>query len=309
MHNRSPLQPRRLKVFQGFSELDVEVNGVRLRGKTGPNNGKPALLLLHGHPENHMMWHRVAPKLAEDFFLVLPDLRGYGRSDRPNSGTNHAGYSNREMARDAVALMEHFGCREFGVAGHDRGARVAARLAVDSPDRVSRAMLLDIAPTLAMYEGTTRDFASGYWHWFFLTQPAPLPETLIGANPRAYVEGIMGGRHAGLTPFPAEILEHYVAGFAGPERAMGACEDYRASATIDLDHDRADIAQGVMIKPELRVLWAKHGIIEKLFDPLPLWGKIASTVSGRSIDSGHYLPEENPEEILKDMRDFFNAAS
>jgi len=292
-------------VFFGFDELDITVNGVRLRGRVGPACGKPPLLLLHGHPESHLMWHRVAPALAEDFFIVAPDLRGYGNSERPQASPDHSTYSKREMARDCVELMAALGHQQFYVAGHDRGARVAARLAADSPECVTRVMLLDIAPTLDMYEGTTRDFASAYWHWFFLIQPAPLPETLIGADPRAYVEGVMGARHAGLAPFPRDVLDHYIAGFAGIERARGACEDYRAAATIDLDHDRRDRDQGRKIAAPLRVLWGKHGVIERLFEPLELWQNIADTVSGRALDCGHYLPEEQPEEIVAEMRAFF----
>ena len=296
-------------MFDGFAELDVEVNGVRLRGRHSSDEGKPALLLLHGHPQSHVMWHRVAPALAEDFFVVAPDLRGYGESGRPIADTKHHSYSKREMSRDALALMEHLGRREFSVVGHDRGARVAARLAADAPDRVHRAMLLDIAPTLDMYEATNREFASTYWHWFALIQPAPLPETLIGNSPRAYVEGVMGGRHAGLAPFPPEVIDAYVAGLTGMERALGACEDYRASASIDLEHDRADRAAGNHIRVPLRILWAEHGVIEKHFDPLELWQNIAVSISGRVVDCGHYLAEENPDEIVSEIREFFTAGS
>lgn len=292
-------------MFHDFRELDVEVNGVRLRGRVGPDPGKPPLLLLHGHPQSHMMWHRVAPELAENYFVVAPDLRGYGDSARPAPSTDHSAYSKRAMAQDCLALMEHFGHQRFAVAGHDRGGRVAARLAADAPDRISRAMLLDVAPTLDMYEGTNRAFASAYWHWFFLIQASPMPETIIGGNPRAYVEGVMGGRHAGLAPFPPEVLAHYVSGFDGADRAVGACEDYRAAASIDLKHDEADRTEGRKIQVPLRVLWAKHGVIEKLFHPIGLWEKIATTVSGRAIDCGHYLPEERPDEILEEMRSYF----
>lgn len=296
-------------MFDGFAAFDVEVNDVRLRGRLSSDEDKPALLLLHGHPQSHAMWHRVAPALAENFFVVAPDLRGYGESGRPVPDAEHQSYSKREMARDALALMEYLGRREFSVVGHDRGARVAARLAADAPDRVHRAMLLDIAPTLDMYEATTREFASAYWHWFALIQPAPLPEILIGSNPRAYVEGVLGGRHAGLAPFPAEVLDAYITGLTGTERALGACEDYRASASIDLQHDRADRAAGSLIQVPLRVLWAEHGVIEKHFTPLELWRDIAVDVSGRAVDCGHYLAEENPDEIVSEIHEFFKAGS
>ncbi|MBS1690960.1 MAG: alpha/beta hydrolase [Actinobacteria bacterium] len=296
-------------MFEGFAELDAEVNGVRLRGRMGPDNGKPPLLLLHGHPQSHMMWHRVAPALSDNHFVVAPDLRGYGDSGRPLPRADHSTYSKRTMAQDCLALMEHLGHRRFAVAGHDRGGRVAARLAADAPTRVERLMILDVAPTVDMYEGTTREFATAYWHWFFLIQPAPLPETLIGANPRAYVTGVMGSRHAGLQPFPTEVLDHYVSGFDGADRAVGACEDYRASATIDLEHDLLDRARGRMITPPLRVLWAEHGVIERHFDPLGLWREVASDVSGRPVDCGHYLAEENPHEVVDEMSDFFQTVA
>lgn len=295
-------------MFPDFNELDIEVNGVRLRGRVGPDASKPALLLLHGHPESHVMWHRVAPALAERFYVVAPDLRGYGESDRPDVGANPEAYSKREMARDCIALMEALGHGQFFVAGHDRGARVAARLVADAPTRVHRAMFLDIAPTLDMYTQTNREFATSYWHWFYLIQPAPLPETLIGDNPRAYVEGVMGARHAGLAPFPSEVIDHYVAGFTGAGRAAGACEDYRAAAGIDLDHDRLDRLEGRLIEPPIRVLWARHGVIERLFEPLTLWEALARDVSGRSVDCGHYIPEEAPDEVIEEMLAFFGAA-
>jgi len=291
-------------MFDGFPELDVTVNGVRLRGRLGPDPDRPPVLLLHGHPESHLIWHKVAPTLALDFFLVLPDLRGYGDSDRPAATADHSSYSKREMARDCVELMAQLGHRRFDVVAHDRGARVAARLAADHPDRVGRVMLMDIAPTLDMYENTTRAFATTYWHWFFLIQPAPVPETLIGTNPRTYVEAVMGSRHAGLTPFPPEVLNRYVNAMTGADRVSGMCEDYRAAATIDLDHDRADREAGRRITAPLRVLWGERGIVGRLFDPLALWRGVADDVTGRSVDCGHYLPEEVPEEIEREIREF-----
>lgn len=293
--------------FSGFADLDLRVNGVRLRGRVGGRASRPALLLLHGHPQTHMMWHRVAAELAEDFAVVAPDLRGYGDSDRPAADEDHASHSKRTMARDCAELMSALGHDRFLVAGHDRGGRVAARLAVDAPDRVDKAILLDVAPTLDMYEGADREFATAYWHWFFLIQPAPLPETLVEADPRAYVVGVLGGRYAGLAPFPPEVLDHYVAGLTGTGRARGICEDYRAAATIDLDHDRADRTAGRVTSVPLRVLWARHGVIERLFDPIPLWKQVAADVSGRALDCGHYLAEERPDEVVREMRSFFGS--
>lgn len=291
-------------MFEGFAELDVRVNGVRLRGRVGGDPARPPLLLVHGFPESHLIWHRMAPSLARDFFVVAPDLRGYGDSERPPATADHASYSKREMARDCVALLDHLGHDRFAVVGHDRGARVTARLAADHPDRVTRAMLLDIAPTLDMYEGTTREFATAYWHWFFLIRPAPLPEELIGAQPRLFVEQLMGNGSAGLDPFPPEVLDRYVDAMTGPDRAFGMCEDYRAAATIDLAHDRADRAAGRRIAVPLRVLWGARGIVHRLFDPLALWRGVADDVTGRSVDCGHYLPEELPDEIEREIRTF-----
>lgn len=298
-----------MRMFPNFRALDIDINGIRIRGRIGPNQNKPPLLLLHGHPETHVMWHRVAPELSNDYFVVAPDLRGYGFSGRPGCNADHATYSKRQMAQDCIKLMQALGHDRFFVAGHDRGGRVAARLATDAPESVIRAMLLDVAPTLDMYDRTTRAFATSYWHWFFLIQPAPLPEKLIEANPRAYIEGVMGGRHAGLQPFPPDVLDCYVSAITGEGKARGICEDYRAAATIDLEHDRIDRAERRYIEPPLRILWAKYGVIEKLFHPIQLWENVAWHVSGHSIDSGHYIAEENPGETIEEMLSFFAANS
>lgn len=191
-----------VEVFDLFQPFEVETGQMKLGGRVGGRRDAPPLLLLHGHPETHLMWHRVADDLARDFFVVAADLRGYGVSSRPAATTDHRAHSKRAMAEDAVLLMRSFGAERFAVAAHDRGARVAARLAVDYPDAVSRAVLMDVAPTLDMYHCADPEFPRSYWHWFFLIQPGPLPESLIEANPRGYVEGVLGGRHAGLAPFP-----------------------------------------------------------------------------------------------------------
>jgi haloacetate dehalogenase len=267
------------------------------------------LLLLHGHPQTHVIWHRVAPVLAPHFTLVMIDLRGYGDSGRPSSsdgdGTDHAAYSKREMALDALAAMRHFGFDSFDVLAHDRGARVAHRLAADHSASVGRMMLLDIAPTLAMYEGSNRAFASAYWHWFFLIQPPPLPEALIESDPSRYVRSVMGGRHAGLAPFAPEALAEYERCLALPGSAHALCEDYRASAGIDLEHDRADVAAGRRLAQPLRVLWGEHGVVGKCFDVLALWRERADDVSGQSLPCGHYIPEEAPEALVREAISFF----
>jgi haloacetate dehalogenase len=292
-------------VFDSFTSFDLQHGPVRLHGRIG-GRGDP-LLLLHGHPQTHAIWHRVAPLLAADFTLVMMDLRGYGDSGRPQGGGDHATYSKREMALDAMAVMKHHGFERFGVLAHDRGARVAHRLAADHPEAVSRLLLLDIAPTLAMYRDTTEAFARAYWHWFFLIQPPPLPEAVIASDPARYVRSVMGGRHAGLAPFTPEALAEYERCAAIEGTAHAICEDYRASASIDLEHDRADIAAGRRLAQPLQVLWGAHGAVGKCFDVLALWRERALHVSGRSLPCGHYLPEEAPRQIADAALPFFSS--
>ncbi|MGJ7602932.1 alpha/beta fold hydrolase [Variovorax sp. LT1R20] len=291
--------------FLSFPTFDIERNGVRIHGRIG-GKGAP-LLLLHGHPQTHAIWHRVAPQLAEQFTVVAVDLRGYGDSGRPAPDADHAAYSKREMALDAIAAMRHHGFERFGVLAHDRGARVAHRLAADHPSAVERMLLLDIAPTLAMYENTTEAFAKAYWHWFFLIQPPPLPEALIASDPVRYVRSVMGGRHAGLTPFAPEVLAEYERCARIPGTAESICEDYRASATIDLVYDRADLAAGRKLAQPLRVLWGEHGAVGKCFDVLALWRACANDVSGHALPCGHYVPEEAPAELLAEALAFFSS--
>ncbi|MBP7565108.1 MAG: alpha/beta hydrolase [Burkholderiaceae bacterium] len=266
----------------------------------------PPLLLLHGHPQSHAMWHRVAPDLARHFTVVLMDLRGYGDSCRPPAGEASEAYSKRAMARDALAVMQAHGFGQFQILAHDRGARVAHRLAQDHAKAVTRLMLLDIAPTLAMYEHTTQGFATAYWHWFFLIQPPPLPEALIESDASRYVRSVMGSRHAGLAAFDARALAEYERCAAIPGSAQAMCADYRASAGIDLDHDRADIAAGHRLVQPLRVLWGGKGVVAKHFDVLALWRELAHDVSGRALDCGHYIAEEAPDALLAEAMDFFS---
>lgn len=291
-------------MFERFDSRRFTLDdGVAIRGRVG--GAGPALLLLHGHPQTHVMWHRVADELAQHFKVVALDLRGYGDSSRPASDDEHAAYSKRTMARDAVQVMRQLGHERFMLCAHDRGARVAHRLALDHPQLLSRMMLLDIAPTLAMYEQTSERFARAYWHWFFLIQPPPLPERLIDADPAAYVTNVMGRRHAGLGAFDARALAEYQRCVSLPGSAHAICEDYRASAGIDLDHDRADRAAGRRLALPLRVLWGRHGTVGQCFDVLSLWREAAVDVSGRALDCGHYIAEEQPAELLQEMLGFF----
>jgi haloacetate dehalogenase len=284
-------------LFPGFRPFTaVTDDGSTIAGVSG-GAGAP-LLLLHGHPQTHAIWHKVAPLLARHFTVVACDLRGYGDSSKPQGAPDHANYSKRVMAADMVASMRHLGFERFRVMAHDRGARVAHRLMADHPQAVERAVLLDIAPTLAMYEGTTEAFARAYWHWFFLIQPAPLPERLIEADPDAYLRDVMGRRSAGLAPFDARALAEYARCLSLPGTAHGICEDYRAAAGIDLEHDRADRDAGRRIETPLLALWGAQGVVQRCFDPLLEWRKVAMRVEGEALDCGHYIPEEAPEALL-----------
>lgn len=278
-------------------------DGIHLHVRVGPPSGPP-LLLLHGHPQTHLMWHKVWPTLAERFSLVAPDLRGYGDSDKPPGGPLHAAYSKRTMAADLVGLMHGLGHRTFHVVAHDRGARVAHRLAMDHARTVRSLVVMDIAPTLAMYEQTSQAFARAYWHWFFLIQPTPLPEALLEGRGAEYVRGVLGGRYAGLAPFPPEVLAEYERCAMDPGTVRGICEDYRASAGIDLDHDRADREAGRRLAMPMLALWGEHGVVARCFDVLAEWCRVAKRVEGAAIDCGHYLAEEAPDAVCRHLIDF-----
>ncbi len=290
-------------MFEGFKHIDVSCAGARIHARVG--GAGPPLLLLHGHPQSHVMWHRVVDTLAQRFTVVAADLRGYGDSERVAADAAHANYSKRAMALDMLQLMTALGHPRFAVCAHDRGARVTHRLLLDHPQAVSRAMLLDIAPTLAMYEHTSEAFARAYWHWFFLIQPAPLPERLIDADPKAYLRDLMGARLGGLAIFAPEALAEYERCISLSGSATAMCEDYRAAAGIDLEHDRADLAADRRVEVPLRVLWGSKGVVARCFDPLTLWQAAALNVSGRAVESGHYVAEEAPQALLAEIDLFF----
>jgi len=290
-------------LFPHFRALQVEIDPtVTINAIVGGSG--PPLLLLHGHPQTHAIWHRVAPRLAEHFTVVACDLRGYGESSKPQGAPDHANYSKRAMAADMVAVMQSLGFATFRVLAHDRGARVAHRLAQDHPQAVERMALLDIAPTLAMYEQTSDTFARAYWHWFFLIQPAPLPERLIEADPAAYVRDVMGKRSAGLAPFDPRALAEYQRCLALPGAAHGICEDYRAAATIDLEHDRFDRDAGNRLALPLMVLWGEQGVVGRCFDPLAEWQRVAADVQGGALPCGHYIAEEAPDALFERVLPF-----
>jgi haloacetate dehalogenase len=295
--------------FEDFETRHLEVNGARIfarvsRGAQGP---RPTLLLLHGFPQSHVMWHRVATRLQQDFYLVLPDLPGYGDSSKAPGLPDHSNYSKRTMARDMVAVMDALGVDRFYLCGHDRGGRVAHRLALDHPARVQKLCVLDIAPTLDMYAATDFEFAKAYYHWFHLIQPAPLPETMIGGKPLAYLHAKLGGWGSTSMDYiePAALAE-YERCFVQTETIHAMCEDYRASAGIDLDHDRASRAQGQKIACDTLVLWGARGVVQRLFKPLALWqAQCAGQVTGQALEAGHFIPEELPIETAAQLRQFF----
>jgi haloacetate dehalogenase len=295
-----------------LASFTIQFKAEKIITAGGPINARsggkgPPLLLLHGHPQSHVMWHLVAPALAEHFSLVMMDLRGYGDSFRATPDAQHAAHSKRAMAQDAVEVMRHFGFDRFAVLAHDRGARVAHRLAADHVEAVSKMLLLDIAPTLGMYANTSEAFAKAYWHWFFLIQPEPLPEALITSDPVRYLRSVMGKRHAGLAAFAPAALAEYERCIQIPGSAESMCEDYRASAGIDLEHDRQDINAGRKLALPVRVLWGEHGVISQCFDPLALWRERANDVSGSAVACGHYIAEELPERVIQEALEFFKS--
>ena len=293
-------------MFEGFRPTRVDVGDVEINLVVG-GSGAP-LLLLHGYPQTHLIWRSIAPRLAETFTVIASDLRGYGGSSKPAGLPDHSNYAKRAMANDQVAVMRRLGFERFMLCGHDRGGRVAHRLAIDHPGCVNKLAVLDIAPTKAMYEGTTRSFAQAYYHWFFLTQPAPFPETLIGGAPEAFLHHHMT-RFAGLEPFMPDAWPEYVAAFSDPAMIHATCEDYRAAASIDLEHDAADIAAARKITCPLLALWGKHGIVERCFDTLGEWRKVATDVRGKALPCGHYLPEEVPDLLAGELLKFFSDCS
>jgi len=284
-------------VFDGFETFDIDAAGVRIHGVRAGSG--PPLLLLHGYPQTHVMWHAVAPGLAEDFTVVACDLRGYGASDKPAATADHWPYTKRAMAGDQIAVMRALGFERFFVCGHDRGARVGYRMALDHPERVERLAVLDIVPTSEVLLRTNRESALGYYHWFFLAQPAPLPERLIGAAPDAYY------RHFDPAFFDADAAAAYRRNGEDPATIHAMCEDYRAAMTLDYAHDLADRGRRRRIGCPVHVLWGGRWTLPDWYDVLAIWRDWAAEVSGRPIDSGHYIAEERPDDTLAELRDFF----
>ena len=288
------------ELFPGFLSRRVRTTGAMINLVIGGEG--PPVLLLHGYPETHAMWHKVAPQLARDYTVVCPDLRGYGDSSKPRGLPDHSNYSKRALAQDMVEVMEKLGHRSFHVVGHDRGGRVAHRLARDFSGKTRSLTVLDISPTLKMYDSTTMQFAKAYYHWFFLIQETPLPEDMLAGVGPSYIFKRLGRGKAGLKFFSKAAMAEYVRCF----NPHSTCEDYRAAATIDLVHDRKNKTKITM--PVL-ALWGRQGVIEALFDCLADWREVAIDVRGKALQCGHFIPEEKPQELVAELRKFWKSIS
>jgi haloacetate dehalogenase len=292
-----------MSLFPGFLKTRVRSSGATINLVIGGEG--PPLLLLHGYPQTHAMWHKVAPSLARDHTVVCADLRGYGDSSKPKGVPGHANYSKRAMALDMVEVMETLGFPRFDVVGHDRGGRVAHRMARDHGRRVRSLTVLDISPTLKMYQSTNMQFAKAYYHWFFLIQKAPMPERMLAGQVPWYILRRLGRGPSGVKHFEKRAIAEYVRAFKDPRTIHATCEDYRAAASIDLVHDRKDFRRKLQM-PVL-ALWGKHGVIEALFNCLSDWREVATDVRGRALQCGHFIPEEKPRELLAELRRFLKG--
>jgi haloacetate dehalogenase len=302
--NRRETSPE--SFFPGFSAEMVEANGTKIH-VLRKGSGRP-LLLLHGYPETHLMWRKVAPKLAEQFSVVVPDLRGYGDSGRPEDGDRHENYSFRAMAQDQIDVMRHYGHERFPVAAHDRGARAAHRLCLDHPESVEKVCLMDIAPTLTMFQETSQEFATKYMWWFFLIQACPLPEHFIGLDPKFYLQYVFAALNKTPGAIGPEVLNEYIRAFSSEETIHSTCEDFRASADIDLEMDRADDEAGRKIQCPVHALWGGRGTVGRLWDVLAIWRQMsAAPVTGKALDCGHFLPEERPQVVIDELLQFFGT--
>jgi len=289
-------------MFKDFIKKFVKVKKGKIFCRVGGKG--PPLLLLHGYPQTHLMWHKTAPRLAENFTVIAADLRGYGASFVLPGDKKHLNYSKREMSKDMVQMMNKLGFKKFFIAGHDRGGRVAHRLARDHGKKVIAMSVLDICPTLDMYEQTTKEFAKAYFHWFFLIQPKWLPEKIIKIDPRKWMKSCLD-KWSGNHKF-GKVEQEYLKSFKKIKRIHASCEDYRASATIDLEHDKKDRKK--LLNIPIQVLWGKNGVIGKQFKPLKDWQKYTRRkITGSSMKSGHFIPEEDPKETVIKLKKFFFA--
>jgi haloacetate dehalogenase len=295
--------------FPGFRRAQIKTTGATINVVHG-GKGSP-VLLLHGIPETHVLWRKVAPVLAHNFTLVIADLRGYGDSSKPPGGADHFGYSKRAMAQDQVEVMEHLGFPKFAVVGHDRGGRVAHRMALDHSDRVTRLAILDIVPTYKCYQTVNQDFATVFFHWFLLVQPPPFPETMLGNSAELFLKTMLfrlGGEAPpeGLPEWVDQpAYNEYLRCFRDPAAIRALCEDYRSAASIDLAHDKADLDK--KIECPFLVLWSEKGPFHRMYDVLQTWKERSSQVSGKALPTGHFLPEQVPDQLIAELKPFLGA--
>lgn len=289
-------------MFDGFEEFDIDTSGTRIHGRRGGSG--PPVLLLHGIPETHLMWHRVAPQLAEHYTVVATDLRGYGDSGKPPSTGDHQPYSMRATARDQIEVMRHLGHNQFRLVGHDRGARCAYRLALDAPEAVGRLVVMDVIPTGDAFGRADMKFSLGFWVWSFLAAPEPVPERFIAAAPAVLVDFMLDTWPEVKDAFPAEVRAEYVRKFSDPDTVHAICEEYRAAATLDYQHDEEDRGRRKIACPVL-FLWSQSGSLAQLYeDPLAIWRSWCDDVQGWPVPVGHFIPEEAPEETARQLLDF-----
>jgi haloacetate dehalogenase len=299
---------QRKQFFEGFSTERIKTSGAMINAVYGGNRNGPPLLLLHGIPETHVLWRKIAPDLARDYFVVMTDLRGYGDSSKPPGGDDHYAYSKRAMAQDQLEIMRHLGFSKFAIVGHDRGGRAAHRLALDHPEVLTKLVILDIVPTLLLYDQMTQEFATIFYHWFLLVQPTPFPETMVQNSAEYFLRCTLQwlGGSSIADPLPEwigpEVFEEYLRTFRKAETIHAICEDYRAAASIDLQHDKADLEK--RIQCPLLVLWSEKGPFHRMYNVLETWQQRGVRVQGRPVPTGHFLPEQAPRELLHELVTF-----
>ena len=306
-----PAQKSRTEFFEGFKREQIKTSGATINTVFGGNDKGSPLLLLHGIPETHVLWRKVAPALAQDYFLVMTDLRGYGDSGKPPGGDDHAAYSKRAMAQDQVEVMQQLGFQKFAVVGHDRGGRAAHRMALDHSDLLTKLVILDIVPTYLLYQNMTQEFATIFYHWFLLVQPPPFPETMVANSAEYFLKCTLlwlGGRSLN-EPVPdfvgPAVFQEYFRTFRDPATIHAICEDYRAAASIDLAHDKADLDK--KIQCPLLVLWSEKGPFHRMYNVLQTWRDRAVQAQGKAMPTGHFLPEQMPEELTQELKAFLQS--
>jgi haloacetate dehalogenase len=311
MGGAEPVQQSREEFFKGFKTEQIKTSGTTIHTVYGGNRNGPPVLLLHGIPETHVLWRKVAPALARDYFLVMTDLRGYGDSGKPAGGGDHFAYSKRAMAQDQVEVMKHLGFQKFALVGHDRGGRAAHRMALDYPDLLTKLVILDIVPTYLLYQHITQEFATIFYHWFLLVQPPPFPETMLQNSAEYFLKCTLlwlGGRPI-TDPLPdfvgPDVFEEYLRTFRNPETIRAICEDYRAAASVDLEHDKADLDK--KIQCPLLVLWSEKGPFHRMYNVLQTWQERAVQAQGKPMPTGHFLPEQMPDEVTLELKTFLRA--